>query len=171
MPDETPDPGLNAFARALAAAAPHPGRLDRDALLVAAGRAAQARRDRVWRYSAVALAFLSAGLSAAHGLRPPAVVEVPRYVYLTAPPAPRPPEPPPAALPEPRQLPAPVSVAADGSEGLRLRERVLRDGVTALPSDSAAWHVPPRPLSARDVPELSAWPRLSGSAPSGDESR
>jgi hypothetical protein len=41
-------------------------------------------------------------------------------------------------------------------EGMRLRERVLREGEMALPSPSLAWFgPPPGSPSSRDMPELS----------------
>src|SRR5208282_1334056 len=129
MPDETPDAGLNAFARALAAAVPHPGCFDRDALLFAAGRAARSRSNRFWRLSTAALALLSAGLGAALVLRPAStarVVEVERVVYLPAPVA----HPAPQAKAASREELAPPSTASpapEWTEGMRLRERVLQD--------------------------------------------
>ncbi len=171
MPDETPDRGLNAFARALAVASPHPGRLDRDALLFAAGRAAQARQGRAWRLSTAALALLSAGLGAALAVRPapaPGVVEVERVVYVPAPTPPAPQQPP--AMPEALSPPVAAPAAAVWAEGLRQRERALREGIAGLPPAALAWSAPlPPPLSERDVPELSALHRFP--ANSGDRFR
>jgi hypothetical protein len=171
MPDETPDPGLSALARALAAAAPHPGRLDRDALIFAAGRAAGARRARGWRYSTAAMALLSAGLAAALTLRTPAVVEVERVVVVPAAPpavAERPPAPPEKTAP----LPAVSPPAAELAEGLRLRQRVLREGVAALPAIPPSWYAPPeRPLSESDVPELGTLHRFAAPITPGGPTR
>jgi hypothetical protein len=155
MPDETPDPQLNAFARSLAATAPHPGRLDRDALLFAAGRAAQARHGRVWRVGTLLFALTSAGLGATLTLRPASVVEVERTVYLPAPP-------PATSATRPRlEAPPAISPAVAGSDAewaasVRLRERVLEEGIAGLPTPSPLAYVPAPPLSERDIPELAA---------------
>jgi hypothetical protein len=155
VPDETTDPQLSDFARTLAAAAPHPGGLDRDSLLFAAGRAAQVRRGHVWRIGTLLFALTSAGLGAALTLRPANVVEVERVVYLQAPP--------PSSQP-PRSV-APVvplaggdsGSAAEWAAGVQLRERALQEGVAGLPPVSlpSVVAISP-PLSVRDIPEVSA---------------
>jgi hypothetical protein len=153
MSDEPAD--LTAFTRTLAEAAPHPGHLNRDALLFAAGLAA-GRRRRFWPAVAAALALLSAGLGATLLLRAPAVREVDRIVYVQVPaPVPesvRPPTPAPSTPEEP----SPLASAPPGAEwiaGLRLRNQVLRDGLSALPT--TVW-LAPAPGTAETVPDLSA---------------
>jgi hypothetical protein len=76
-----PPDDLSQFADCLAAVPPDPGRLDRDALLFAAGRAS-ARRGAFWPAAAAALALLSAGLATTLLLRPPERVEVVRVVHV-----------------------------------------------------------------------------------------
>jgi hypothetical protein len=158
MSDETPDAGLSAFARSLAAVAPHPGRLDRDVLLFAAGRAAGARRGRVWQGCTAVLTLLCAGLGTTLVLRSPASVEVPRVVLVPAPAA----KPSLPTADEPSLSPADSTLQAEWAAGMRLRNRVLREGVAALPSPPLAWSGPPeRPLSDREVPEISALNRFA----------
>jgi hypothetical protein len=156
VPDETPDPQLNAFARSLAATAPHPGGLDRDALLFAAGRAAQARHGRVWRVGTLLFALTSASLGAALAMRPASVVEVERVVYVPAP-APATSAPARAAAPVAMGATADAATAEQWSAGVRLRDRALREGIAGLPAvylSSADTRLPP--LSERDIPEISA---------------
>jgi hypothetical protein len=125
MSEDVGDPGLTQLATALSALAPRPAVLDRDRLMFAAGRQS-ARRSRLWPCVSALLAVLSVGLGTALVLRPE-----PRVVYVT-PPAPPPPAPAPAESREP-------TVAAKDDhwqeqiESLRLRNRVLRLGVEALP--------------------------------------
>jgi hypothetical protein len=155
VPDETPDPQLSDFARTLAAASPHPGRLDRDALLFAAGRAAQARRGHVWRIGTCVFAVISAGLGAALTLRPANVIEVERVVYLQAPPPSS--QPPRAVAPVVPLAGADIGSGAEWAAGVRLRERALQEGIAGLPPVSlpSAVALSP-PLSVRDIPEVSA---------------
>ena len=158
MSHEPPD--LAAFTRTLAEAVPHPGRLDRDALLFAAGRAA-GRRGRFWPATAAALAVLSASLGATLLFRTPAVVEVVRIVHVPIPaPAPEP-----AVLPAEEPSPPPAApLAAEWVTDLRLRERMLREGSSAVPSSPWA-AAPSRPTP--DVPDLSSL-RLNPTHPTGD---
>jgi hypothetical protein len=167
--DETPEE-LNAFARTLSAAMPHPGRLGRDALLFAAGRAAQARAGRVWRLSTVFLLFACIGLGASATLRAPALVERERVVYVQAP---SPSLPAPQSVPEVEQRQPTVTVqVSDWADGLRLRERVLAEGVDALPPVLVASNGPtPHRLSVRDLPELSVLGPAALRALSGESSR
>jgi hypothetical protein len=167
VPDETFDRDLSAFARALAASTPHPGRLDRDALLFAAGQAARARRERFWQFSTAVLAFFSVTSGTALVLRPAPVLEPVRVVYLQAPQAPTPqPQLTVPNVPFPSLSEAPRD--ADATEGMRLRERVLRDGVAALPDPALVWNVPPQqPFSERDVPEFSALRQFSSPSDTG----
>jgi hypothetical protein len=159
MPDETPDTGLNAFTQALAAVAPHPGRLDRDALLFAAGRAAEARRGRVWKAFTTLLTLVCTGLCATLVFRPPTVVEVPRVVVVSVPaakpPAPAPPDDNPPSLPA-------GSLQSDWAEGMRQRESILRGGVAALTSPPPVWPaLSERTPIDRDVPEMAALKRFA----------
>ena len=151
---------LTAFTRTLANVPPHAGNLDRDALLFAAGRAA-GRRGAFWPATAVMLAGLSAALAVALVARPPTVVEVVRLVSVPTPATPentaRQPVPDAPADTAPGPAASPDWVA-----GMRLRQRILRDGVGALPQ--APW-VAPSPSSG-DVPDLSSL-RLNASHPDG----
>ena len=151
-----PDP-MKPFLDRLAKAAPHPGRLDRDALLFDAGRRS-ARRGAFWPLTALGLAVLSAILV----IRPARVVEVERIVYLPAPAA--------TAVAEPAEPAEPVPQAAplprEWIDGLRLRQRVARDGVNAL--SSTTWAAPAS--SANDVPDFAAL-RLNAPATKGDRLR
>jgi hypothetical protein len=158
VPDETPDPGLNEFTRALTAVAPNPGRLDRDALLFAAGRAAEARRGRVWKASTTLLTLVCTGLGATLAFRAPAVIEVPRVVIVSAPDR-KPPAPaPPAEIPP---LPSRDSLQADWAEGMRQRDSILQGGVAALTSPPPVWPgLPDRTPIDRDVPEMAALKRF-----------
>ncbi len=134
---------LKPFLDALARVPPHPGRLDRDALLFDAGRRS-APRGVFWPLAALGLAVLSAGLTVALAGRSPGVVTVERIVYVPAPAPKIPAES--AAEPEP----APAAASPDWVEGLRLRQRVARDGVNAL--SSPAWAAPP---PRADIPTYS----------------
>jgi hypothetical protein len=158
VPDETPDPGLNEFARALAAVAPHPGRLDRDALLFAAGRAAGARRGRIWMASTTLLTLVCTGLGTTLAFRPPAVVEVPRVVFVSTP------ERKPLAPALSDEIPAsPVAgnLQTDWAEGMRQRESILRGGVAALTSPPPVWpRWPERTPIDQEVPEIAALKRF-----------
>jgi hypothetical protein len=123
MSENLGDPGLTQLATALSALAPRPAVLDRDRLMFAAGRRS-ARCSRLWPCVSALLAVLSVGLGTALVLRPE-----PRVVYVT------PPAPPPPAPAEARE---PTVAAKDDHwqeqiESLRLRNRVLRLGVEALP--------------------------------------
>jgi hypothetical protein len=143
---------LTGFERKLAEALPHPGGLQRDALLFAAGRAA-GRRGTFWPTAAGMLALVSLGLGGIVAFRPPAVIEVVRVEYRSAPLADRAPAP-----AESAQIRSPLASAAplapEWVEGLRLRERVIRDGVTSLPSP--AWAPAPEQPTTDEVPEMSA---------------
>jgi hypothetical protein len=160
MSDESTD--LTAFKQRLAEVPPNPGRFERDALLFAAGRAA-GRRGRFWPVAAAAMALLSAGLGAVLVLRPPTAIEIERVVIVSPPNRSPTPEPGPSAQ---QESPSPVSapLASEWIEGVRLRERVLRDGVGATPSP--VWAA--APLAApSDIPDLSAL-RLNASPTSGE---
>jgi hypothetical protein len=131
VPEPTPDPELTAFAASLARAAPDPGRLDRDGLLIRAGRAASVRQARRWAAAAAVLALVAAGEGLWLGLRPPQVVVV---------------APPPASAPEPPALspsvtsPAPGPVARDDSAPPPPQRDVLPGGFG--PAGALARHGP-----------------------------
>jgi hypothetical protein len=149
---------LRAFTHALAGVPPDPGRLQRDALLFAAGRAA-GRRGAFWPATAALLAALSTALTVALVSRPANRVEVVRVL-----PVPRPvpadvPRPVPAPDDRPETTEAPPSPAL--AEGLRLRQRVLREGVGALPQ--TIW-TSPAPIPSPEVPDLYSL-RLNASQP------
>jgi hypothetical protein len=150
---------LKPFLNALARVAPDPGRLDRDALLFDAGRRA-GRAGPGWPLTAAALALVSAGLTGMLTLQPPRVVEVERVVYLSAPA--------PLAATEPAA--EPVAPAAPSSpewlDGLRLRQRVAREGVNALSQTTLA----APPASRDDLPDISDL-RLNAPSSKGDLSR
>jgi hypothetical protein len=155
MSDEPAD--LTPFSQALARVAPHPGQLDRDALLFAAGRAA-GRRGRLWPALSAALALTCAGLGAVVLFRPPQTVEVVRVVYLPAP------QPAPAPAEQPSPLPETPALSSEWIEGMRLRNRVLQGDVTTPPQP--AWHVPAVPRKQDDLPDLSSL-RLNPPASTG----
>jgi hypothetical protein len=157
----TPPDDLTAFARALADVPPHPGRLDRDALLFAAGRAA----GRRWplRLAAAATAILTA-VSAALGValvtRPPALVVDERVGRVPTPAPAESPRSEPGPIPEETSAPAAAALA----EGLRLRRQDLRDDVR--PAPQAPWASSSAGRSSDDVPDLYS---LRLNAPHSDE--
>ena len=155
---------LRAFTHALAGVPPDPGRLQRDALLFAAGRAA-GRRGAFWPATAALLAALSAALTVALVSRPPTRVEVVRVVPV---PTPVPADVPgPVPAPDDRAEPTESEPSPALAEGLRLRQRVLREGVRALPQ--APW-ASAAPLPSSDVPDLYSL-RLNASHPDGGRYR
>lgn len=154
MSDTTPDPGLTAFARILAKATPDRGSLDRDALLFAAGQAAGTRRGRLWPVATAALVLLSTGLAATLALRSPAVREVERVVYVPAP-APTPPAVSDSLPARAVASPAAPPLGPEWVDGLRLRERILRDGIAAMPAPAVWSAAAARPLPD-DLPDPSA---------------
>lgn len=158
MSDESTD--LNAFEKRLTQVPPDPGRLQRDALLFAAGLAA-GRRGRFWPTAAGGLALLCLGLCLTLVLRPPAVVEV-ECVVIVRLPAPEPEAPP--SLQQERPPQSVVAVTPEWLEGIRLRERVLRDGLDAM--TSSVWAAAPTPTT-REIPGFSDL-RLNASPSSGE---
>jgi hypothetical protein len=169
---------LKPFTRALAGIPPHPGQLDRDALLFAAGQfAARAGRLRraIWPATAALFSTLSAVLAVVLVTRSPGVVEVERVVYLPAPASPKQQAPgskdDPSHRTEDSREASPDSSfilypSSFSSEGLRLRQRILRDGVRDVPQ--APWAAPPP--SSDDVPDLASL-RLNASQPFGERFR
>jgi hypothetical protein len=153
---------LTAFTRCLANVPPHPGQLDRDALLFAAGQAA-GRRSSLWPVTSVALVVLSAVLTVTLLTRPPTVVE--RVVHVPAPAAVEAPTHDPVPGPEDSSAPPPTVASPSLAEALRERARLLRDGAGEPP--------PTRWMSGRstpffdDVPDLSSL-RIRTSQPDGE---
>ena len=123
---------LKAFTDALAGVPPDPGQFDRDALLFAARRAA-GPWGVFWPTMAAALAILSGALTVTLVTRAPTIIVVERPVYVPTP-IPQD-EPVPETVPVQEDHPAPTRDSPPPAlvEGLRLRQRVLRDGVSALP--------------------------------------
>lgn len=158
---------LTAFERKLAEVPPHLGGLQRDALLFAAGRAA-GRRGTFWPAAAGVLALVSLGLAGMLVFRPPAVIEVVRVEYRSAPPT-RPPAERISAPADSAQLCPPLAWAAplapEWIEGMRLRERVIRDGVNSMPSP--AWAPAPEQPTSDEVPDMSAL-RMNANPMPGD---
>jgi hypothetical protein len=143
---------LSAFTRSLANVPPHPGRLDRDALLFAAGRAA-GRRGVFWPATAVALATLSVVLAGILATRTPTVVEVPRIIPVPTPIAPEGPPPQPAPVEDARPVPTPSAPSPDLAEGLRQRQRLLADDTSER--GRAPW-ITETPARSADVSDLSS---------------
>jgi hypothetical protein len=155
MPDpHDPDPDViplnsgDPLARDLQALQPVPARLDRDALLYAAGQASRGRSLSAWRACAAvqALVLCVGGTYLALADREPASVPAPNSATAPVPPAA--PKPPPAPDSS-EDLPI-YAAENEGSElyrGLRRRADVIAAGVTALPSP-----VPPPPVA--DAAEL-----------------
>jgi hypothetical protein len=134
---------LTPFTRALAAVPPHPGQLDRDALLFAAGRAA-GRRGRFWPALSAGLACLSAALALVLLLRPPVVVQVEHIVHI---PTPAPAD---TTPPEQDDGPTPAQPSPTVAEGMRLRKGILQDGADTQPQ------TPWAASSHDDVPTLTS---------------
>jgi hypothetical protein len=128
---------LNSFAHSLASARAHPGQLNRDAILFAAGFNA-GRRQRFWPAASAALALLSLGLGLALLLRSPSptVVEVVKIVEVEKPRTPQkdPDEesPTPPSRPEVQPPPLAAVPSPEWAEGQKLRERVFREGAGGL---------------------------------------
>jgi hypothetical protein len=121
------DPDLKATEAALAALAPAPAAVNRDALMFRAGRAAAARGRRLWPLATAVSSAAAAVLSVLLVTRPaPPAVE--KIVYQPAPP-------PAVAEPAP---PAPAPGGDDSADPwpktpyARLQDRVLRFGLDGL---------------------------------------
>jgi hypothetical protein len=157
---------LTAFTRSLANVPPHPGQLNRDELLFAAGRAA-GRRGPLWPATAAALAVLSTALGVMLVTRPPTIVEVERIVRV---PTPVPTDAPATDSAGPSdELSAPTSSAPSPglTEALRQRQRIFSDGAGEQPQ--TAWASQSTPLSS-DIPDLSSL-RLNASRFDGERYR
>jgi hypothetical protein len=155
---------LTAFTHSLANVPPHPGQLDRDALLFAAGRAA-GRRGAFWTSTAAILAVLCTALTVTLLTRPPTVVERAVYVKVPVPAE----APPPDTAPPGDDLPAtsPTAPSLAVAEALRLRQRVLDNGVGETPQ--ATW-TSERSRPSDDVPDLSSL-RLNAAHSDGEQFR
>jgi len=148
------DPGLVGLEAALAALAPMPGRIDRDALLFRAGQLSLRRGRWAWPGVAAALGVVALTLGVVLALRPtPTTVE--RVVYIRikepSPPAPqvREPDVPP---PEPKSI-APVATAARQApmNYLELERQVFRWDMDGMPATLEALS-PSGPPLTRDRP-------------------
>jgi hypothetical protein len=154
---------LTPFTRALANVPPSPGRLDRDNLLFAAGRAAGRRAVVFWPVTAAALAGLSTVLALVLLNRPPTVVE--RVVHIPAPVLPDAPPPAPVGPRDDHSAPTPSSPSPSLAAALRLRQRVLREGIGEVPQ--VPWAAESPASSSSEVPDLSSL-RLNASHSDGE---
>ena len=132
----TPDP-----AAELTRLTPHPGTLDRDALLFHAGRAS-ARPGRGWKAAVVALALGHAGWLATL-FRTDSTAPVSPVLGTPGPP----PTPRPAPQPEP-ESPAPAPLAAADDDPADLAAHLWPRTPPAAPDPGGAPHPPTRPLTA-----------------------
>jgi hypothetical protein len=139
MPLEKHDPEMAGLEAALAALAPMPGRISRDALLFRAGQASVPRPGWAWPAATAVLGLVAAVLAAVVVLRPvPAPVERVIVVPTKEPALPPPPvdvPSPPAPEPAPAS-PGGVATGQAPMNYLQLQQQVLRwglDGVPALP--------------------------------------
>lgn len=174
-PDVTPLNSGDPLARQLATLAPAVPRLDRDAILFAAGTAARGRAVTGWRVAAL----VQTGLLAAAAV----------YISLPGEPVPQPVSPPPAPVvvapkppaPEPAGPSGPPQtfvIAPEGDDGdayrgLRRRADVIAAGVSALPTPTApppvadpaelerGLHLPPGVLAVPTPPKKTPPPEDS----------
>ena len=127
---------MQAVERALVSLKPAPSRVDRDALMFRAGQASARHRDRLWPLTSLAMALLAVTFGALLVMRP-APEPTERIVYVTQ------------AVPQPEPVKRSFEGAAardwaaaaapearrplgEWSYG-RLRDKVLAEGVDALP--------------------------------------
>jgi hypothetical protein len=136
------DPGLAGLEAALAALAPKPGRIDRDALLFRAGQVSVRTRGWTWPCAAAGLGLLAISLGAVLAFRPAPAPEI-RIVYRTVkePPAPSEREPitAPPGKPTVAQQPTNADERQSPMSYLDLERQVVRwglDGVPATPETS-----------------------------------
>jgi hypothetical protein len=148
MPLDKHDPELAGLEAALAALAPMPDRINRDALLFRAGQASIPGRGWAWPIATAALGVVSVVLAGVVAFRlSPSPAE--RVIVVKAPqPAPSAPPTqfagPPASEPEPG--PASLGEIASGSSPmtyLQLQKQVLRWGLDGVP----AMHGAPPPTT------------------------
>jgi hypothetical protein len=169
MSDETTDPEVTQFLRRLASAAPSAGRLDRDAVLFAAGRASRVKRLRAWQLTTGVLAIACAGLGSALAVRTPDIIERERVVYVEVPAS----KPAVAQIMKPAEQDTPQSVqaaSASPEEPAGAAPSVYR-GITVGSAHVAGWNgIHLSPLSEREVPEITALPAYR-TTDSGDSLR
>ena len=157
-----------AVERALGSLKPAPSRINRDQLMFQAGQASAGRRSRVWPAASLVMALLAVTLGVLL-LSRPAPEPRERIIYVTQVVPQREPVKPPleqavAAAPEKR-------LALGEMSYLRLRDKVLAQGVDALPSFSSGAReretledlLGPQRLPAEERPELlrSRWVPLN----------
>jgi hypothetical protein len=129
MSEEIHDPELRQLETALAGLAPRPAEVDRDRLMFAAGRLSAARTRWVLPLASASLASAATLLAVLILYRPPT-----RFVYVPAPQVP---------LSAPSSgSPVPESQPPASADYILLRNRLLNEGVEALPS------LPPDPSPA-----------------------
>ena len=146
---QDPRPGARRVCASVALVAPNPGRLDRDALIFAAGQAAGQKSGLVWRSCTAVLTVLCAGLGTTLAFRPTTHIEVRDIEVVTVPAREESPTPIVETSPRDRER------QAEWAEGMRLRENVLRNNDTTLSQPPVAWSVE-HPLTEREVPGISA---------------
>src|SRR5690348_16813615 len=135
MPLEEHDPNLAGLEAALAALAPMPGQINRDALLFRAGQASVPRRGWAWPSAAAALGLLAATLGTVLAFRP-AATPLDRIVYVyvkeaaavtaaateTAP-----------AAPEAELPPSALASRESPMNYMQLEKQIMRWGVDGMP--------------------------------------
>lgn len=134
--------------------APGETRLNRDTLMFQAGRQAGRRQARSWQgiSGALALALVALGWQS---FAPPPRAPVPEVVQVE-PPAPEPASTPPPPLVAVVARPQPLTLPAH--DYLRLRHRLLIEGIEALPPVAVHW------TGTEEVPSAGGWYRLEGTA-------
>ena len=154
MPLEEHDPTLAGLEAALAALAPMPGRIDRDALLFRAGQASVPRRGWAWPGAAATLGVLAATLGALLAVRPAATpVERVIHVYVkeAAPPTANVPDP--APVPSAFALPSDVIASHEPPINyLQLEKQIMRWGLEAMPDTPETQPPSGRPLTRDSLP-------------------
>jgi hypothetical protein len=130
------DIDLKAIEADLARLRPAPAAVDRDRLMFRAGQASRSPSQNVWRGVTVAFAVLSASLIGVLLLRGPRVEE--RVVYVPAP----------LTTVEVRPMPSVNASSQAFAEYHRLQERLISQGLEALPRYEAE---PSRPLNIENL--------------------
>ncbi len=149
MPLEEHDPTLAGLEAALAALAPMPDQLNRDALLFRAGQASIPRYSWAWPGAAAALGLLAATLGALLTLRPAEKVVEHVYVYVKEPAAPTP-----APAPTPSEAEQPPSVIASREPPinyLQLEKQVMRWGLDGVPDTPESLPPQGQPLTRENL--------------------
>jgi hypothetical protein len=153
MPLEEHDPALAGLEAALAALAPTPGRIDRDALLFRAGQVSVRSRGWFWPGAAAALGVLAATLGALLIYTPPPAPVV-RTVYVRA-------QDPASSLPSPvadSESTPPVAYAPGSPEPtvaarespmnyVQLEKQIMRWGLEGMPDTPEAVPSSVQPLT------------------------